>query len=221
MTHVRGTTEAATGHASVPSTDAEAVARAVRALRAGGVVLLPTDTVYGLAVVPGNPDALNRVYALKGRPEEQNLPVIVSGQAQATSLGVKWTPSAATLAARWWPGALTLALGFGDAPRPGWLAGRDEVAIRCADLAFLLEVTSECGPLLVTSANAHGAPTPASAADAASALAGEVDLVVDGGDLHGAPSTLVNLRREPPVIERVGRIAVAEIARVVGDCVTA
>jgi L-threonylcarbamoyladenylate synthase len=205
----------------VPSTGDASVARAVHALRRGGVVLLPTDTVYGLAVVPGNPDAMNRVYALKGRPEDKNLPVIVSGEDQVTALGVDWTASAAALAARWWPGALTLALGFCDAPRPGWLAGRDEVAVRCPDATFLLEVASVCGPLLVTSANAHGAPTPASAADAAADLDGRVDLVVDGGELHGAPSTLVNVRRTPPVVERVGRIAMPEIAEVVGDCVTA
>jgi len=109
------------------------------------------------------------------------------------------------------PGALTFVLGFGGGPVPSWLAGREEVAIRIPDDARLLAVLRRTGPLFVTSANIHGAATPESLGDALAQLDGAPDLAIDGGTLNTVPSTLLNCRRDPPVVEREGAIATADL----------
>jgi L-threonylcarbamoyladenylate synthase len=172
--------------------DEDALDAATAALRAGELVVLPTDTVYGLAALAGHAGAAQRIFGAKGRPDR---------------LGVEIPAAAAALAAQWWPGPLTMAFGFSaSAPRPPWLSGRDEVAVRIPQHPFLLALLRRSGPLLVTSANRHGAPTPSAAADAAAPLAAHVALVVDGGICAGAPSTLVNVRGPHPVVEREGAI---------------
>ena len=196
----------------VRADDDDALSATVAALRAGALVVVPTDTVYGLAALPGDDAAVQGVYRAKGRPEGMHLPVLAASLEQVRGLGVAFTEAAQTLARRWWPGPLTLAFGFdGGARRPGWLSGRTEVAVRIPDHDFLRAVLAEAGPLLVTSANPHGAPTPRRADDVAAALGGSVDLIVDGGPLAEVPSTLVRVSGAPPVVEREGAIARAEV----------
>jgi L-threonylcarbamoyladenylate synthase len=196
-------------------TDGATLDAAAHALQAGEAIVVPTDTVYGLAAVPHDPSAVDRIYAAKGRPEQLHLPVMASSIEQVRALGVEFGPEAAALAARWWPGPLTLALGLG-VRRPSWLEGRDEVAVRIPASDFLLQLIARTGVLLVTSANRHGSPTPPSSEEAADMLlAPHVTLLVDGGMLDTIPSTLVNLRTGSPVIERLGAIAADDIARVV------
>jgi len=154
---------------------------------------------------------VERVYAAKGRPAQLHLPVMAASLEQVQALGVEFGASARTLAARWWPGPLTMVLGF-DAPRPPWLAGRDEVAVRIPAFAFLLELITRTGVLVVTSANRHGTPTPTSSQEVADMLEPHVTMLVDGGALESTPSTLVNLRAGG-VIEREGAIAAEEIER--------
>jgi L-threonylcarbamoyladenylate synthase len=186
-------------------------------LHRGGVVVVPTDTVYGLAARPDDHEAVQRVYRAKGRPDGMHLPVLAASLDQVRALGVELTEAASALAQRWWPGPLTLAFRFaGGAPRPGWLAGRDEVAVRIPDHEFLRGVLRSTGVLLVTSANRHGAPTPRAAADVAASLGGAVELIVDGGLLNEVPSTLVNVREGQAIVEREGAIAVADIERALG-----
>lgn len=185
-------------------TDAAAIARR---LRDGGVAVLPTDTVYGLAASPLSEAAAARLFVLKQRPRTRNLPIMVATRAQIADLGAQLSPSAERLLASGLiPGALTLALGMDAASAPSWLQGRDEIAVRIPDHDLMLAVLREAGPLLVTSANAHGLATPESLADVLQQLHGAPDVAVDGGVLSGAPSTLVNCRASPPVIERVGAI---------------
>ncbi len=199
----------------VPADEAGARA-AAETLRQGGVVVVPTDTVYGLAARPGDADAVQAVYRAKGRPEGMPLPVLAASLDQVRALGVEMTDAASALAGRWWPGPLTLAFGFGPgsgAARPAWLAGRDEVAVRIPDHDFLRGLLRVTGPLLVTSANAHGAPTPRAAGDVAASLGRSVDLIVDGGELTEVPSTLVNVRGPGGAVEREGVITRDEIER--------
>ena len=193
--------------------DIHGSAAAAAVLRAGGVVVVPTDTVYGLAARPTDTDAVGAVYRIKGRPEGMPLPVLAASEEQVRALGVAFSDGARGLAARWWPGPLTLAFAFDpEAPRPSWLAGRDEVAVRVPDHDFLRGLLAETGVLVVTSANRHGAPTPRAPDDVASALGPDVGLVVDGGVLHEVPSTLVNVAGPEPVVEREGAIERAAIA---------
>jgi L-threonylcarbamoyladenylate synthase len=189
------------------------VEEVVAALRAGAVVLLPTDTVYGLAVHPETGDGpLARLFALKQRPLSRNLPIMVATAAQAADLGARVTAEAAALLDAFSPGALTVALGVTDPP--AWLAGRDEIAVRIPADDFLLAVLRAAGPLLVTSANLSGSPTPSTAAEALAQLDGEPDLVVDDGPRQTVPSTLVNCNLPAPVVERVGAIPTEDIEKV-------
>ena len=193
--------------------DADGACAAAEVLVAGGVAVLPTDTVYGLAARPGDADAVRAVFRAKDRPEGMHLPVLAASQSQVLGLGVAFTPAAEVLARRWWPGPLTLALGFADgAARPAWLVGREEVAVRIPDHDFLRGLLERTGVLVVSSANAHGAPTPRTAEDVAASLGAAVDLLVDGGRLRDVPSTLVNVSAREAVVEREGAISRAEVA---------
>ena len=192
--------------------DIHGSAAAAAVLRAGGVVVVPTDTVYGLAARPTDTDAVGAVYRIKGRPEGMPLPVLAASEEQVRALGVAFSDGARGLAARWWPGPLTLAFAFDpEVPRPSWLAGRDEVAVRVPDHDFLRGLLEATGVLLVTSANPHGVPTARVAGGVAASLGKSVDMIVDGGELTEVPSTLVNVFGGQAVVEREGVISRAEI----------
>jgi L-threonylcarbamoyladenylate synthase len=193
-------------------TDDDGAQAAAETLQRGGVVVVPTDTVYGLAARPDDPDAVQAIYRAKGRPGAMHLPVLAASLDQVRALGVNVTDAADALAVRWWPGPLTLAFGFeAGSARPDWLAGREEVAVRIPDHPFLRGLLRTTGVLLVTSANPHGAPTARVAGDVATSLGDSVDLIVDGGELTEVPSTLVNVRSKQAVVEREGAIPRAEI----------
>jgi L-threonylcarbamoyladenylate synthase len=195
-----------------------AIDMAATVLTGGGVIVVPTDTVYGLAARPEDPDAVQAVFRAKDRPEGMHLPVLAASIEQVAALGVNVTPAAAALARWWWPGPLTLALGFvADGTRPAWLAGREEVAVRIPDHPFLLALLRKTGVLVVTSANPHGAPTPRTASDVAASLGPSVDLIVDGGRLTEVPSTLVKVSADEPVVEREGAISRAEVASALAE----
>jgi L-threonylcarbamoyladenylate synthase len=194
---------------------ADAEGRRVTAewLLQGGVAVVPTDTVYGLAARPDQVDATHAIYRMKGRPEGMHLPVLAASVAQVRGLGVAFTPGAEALARRWWPGPLTMAFGFEpQVERPPWLEGRDEVAVRIPDHDFLRGLLEQTGVLVVTSANPHGSPTPRAAGDVVRALGSSVELVVDGGTLHDVPSTLVNVNGAEPSVEREGALPRRAIA---------
>ncbi len=193
---------------------AAALGAASDALAGGGLVVVPTDTVYGLAARPTDPEAVRAVYRAKGRPEGMHLPVLAADVDQVRALGVAYGPVAQVLAGRWWPGPLTLAFAFepGSA-RPEWLAGRDEVAVRIPDHEFLRSLLAKTGVLVVTSANPHGSPTPRRAQDVADGdLGPSVEVIIDGGSLTEVPSTLVNVSGPSAVVERKGAIPAEEIA---------
>jgi len=193
------------------------ISAVARCLRKGGVALLPTDTVYGLAVLPARQEAVERLYRMKSRPHDRSLPVMVADPRELARMGVVAGPQAAPLLApRFMPGPLTLVLGFGDGPRPLWLAGRTEVALRIPDNPWLRRLLRRCGPLCVTSANPHGLPTPETPAEILALLPEQPDIVVDDGPRRGAPSTLVNCLAAPPVVERAGPVPPDELAALLG-----
>ena len=188
------------------------VARAVECLLAGGVVLLPTDTVYGLAVHPERDDAITRLFAMKGRPRSVNLPIMISSRDDIPALGGVVNEAAGLLLeSKYVPGPLTLAVGVSAPDLVPWLRGRDEFAVRMPDDERLLAILRKTGPLLVTSANLHAEQVRESVPDILPTLASEPDLVIDDGNRDTVSSTLVNCRRLPPVIERVGAVPAEEI----------
>jgi len=190
----------------------------VECLENGGVVLLPTDTVYGLAVSPKFDKSIDRLFALKRRPRTVNLPIMVASDAELEPLGFEISESARRLLrSPLIPGSLTLAMGFSSDYRPHWLIRRDEAAIRIPNDDRLLAVLRRTGPLLVTSANAHSADTPDNIRDILAQLDGAPDLAVDGGTLRTTASTLVNCRIDPPVIERLGVVPESEVLRYLNE----
>jgi L-threonylcarbamoyladenylate synthase len=190
----------------------EEVARAAECLLAGGVVLLPTDTVYGLAVHPEQDEAITRLFAMKGRPCSVNLPVMISSRDDITALGGVLSRAAELLLeSKYVPGPLTLAVGVSAPDLAPWLRGRVEFAVRMPDDERLLAILRITGPLLVTSANLHSEQVRESVPEILSTLVSEPDLVINDGNRDTVPSTLVNCRLVPPMVERVGAVLEEEI----------
>lgn len=190
------------------------VEAAADVMRAGGVVLIPTDTVYGLICMPGRDDAIEAIFRMKDRPVNRHLPIIVADEAQARDeLPLQWNAAAAALARAYWPGALTLACGIRENDVP-WLRGRVEAGVRAPDFKLIQALSRRLGPLLMTSANRSGVATPHTVEGALQSLVFAPRLVIDGGTLSGAPSTLVNVNLPAPAVERVGVISEADIREV-------
>ncbi len=191
----------------------------VAALLVGGVVVLPTDTVYGLVAVARDHAATAALFALKGRPEGVPLAVLCASVEQALALV---DPSVGApveaVAARWWPGPLTLVLPRRDGVDLHLGEPAGTVGVRVPDHDLVRAVAARVGPIAATSANRHGAPVAETAA-AAAALGDRVALVVDGGTLEGRSSTVVDATAWPWVVLRAGPvdgdavIAVAAAAR--------
>lgn len=182
--------------------DPEVLDVLVAALRAGGAVVVPTETVYGLATLP---DHQARLLELKGRPGSVPIAVLVADADQAEqAAGRPLPPPARRLADVLWPGPLTLVVPT---------AAGSTLGVRCPDHDLLRGLAAEVGPIATTSANRHGEPTPPTAAEAAASLAGPVDVVVDGGRVVGRASTVVDVTGDEPVVRREGPIDHAEIVR--------
>ena len=195
----------------------EEVARAASCLLAGGVVLLPTDTVYGLAVHPERDDAITRLFAMKGRPRSVNLPIMISSRDDIRALGGVVNESVELLLeSKYVPGPLTMAVGVSPPDLAPWLLGRIEFAVRMPNDDRLLAIIRRTGPLLVTSANLHAEQVQESVPAILSTLAEEPDLIIDDGNRDTVPSTLVNCRLVPPVVERVGAVPAEEIEATLG-----
>lgn len=189
--------------------------RAAACLLAGGVVLLPTDTVYGLAVHPERDEAITRLFAMKGRPRSVNLPVMISSADDIVALGgIVSRAAELLLASKYVPGALTLAVAVQPDRHAPWLRGRPEFAVRIPNDERILAILSKTGPLLVTSANQHAMQVRESVPAIVATLASEPDLIIDDGNRDIVPSTLVNCAVSPAVIERVGAVAREDIEAV-------
>jgi len=180
---------------------------AASALFAGGVALLPTDTVYGLVAHPEQPLAASRIFRLKRRPDALRLQILARSQADLDHIGAVMPPAAeALLGNDTIKGGITFVMALDPARRPEWLQDRDEVGVRFPANIFIQRVISETGPLYATSANAHGKPPGETVSDILEDLDGVPDHVVDGGRLIGVNSTVVNFNANPPRIERWGAI---------------
>jgi len=193
---------------------APARAEAVALLRAGGIVAVPTDTVYGIAADMALPDAIERLFAAKGRPPERAVAVLLADASQAAALGVV-PAAAALLAERFWPGGLTLVLPVRpDARLPRVLSGgAPTIGVRVPDHPAPRALATALGPLPTTSANRSGEADARDAAEVLARLGDALALVLDGGPVRGGPaSTVVDCASGLPSILREGAIPGAEIA---------
>ena len=191
-------------------------AEAIQLLRAGRIVAVPTDTVYGIAADLALPDAIERLFAAKGRPPERAVALLLADAAQASVLGVVG-PAAHLLAERFWPGGLTLVLPARPSAElpPILAAGSPTVGVRVPDHPAPRALAAVLGPLPTTSANRSGEADARDAAEIADRLGDAIALILDGGPVRGGPaSTVVDCSGPLPVVRRAGAIPADEIAAV-------
>lgn len=182
-------------------------------LKTGGLVAVPTETVYGLAGNALDEAAVRRIYEVKGRPEVKPLSVMVPDEAAMERWCVDVPRAAHALARRFWPGPLTIVLRSGAAVPALTRAGGATVGLRCPDHALTLALLREAGlPLAAPSANPSGAPSPKTADEVLAYFDGQIDAVLDGGPCGiGRESTIVDLSAPPYRILRQGALAADEI----------
>ncbi|MGH3442567.1 MAG: L-threonylcarbamoyladenylate synthase [Nitriliruptorales bacterium] len=190
----------------------EAVARVAQALQSGELVVLPTDTVYGVAADAFQKAATRRIFAVKRRSRRFPLPVLVRSPKQLPGIVSELTEEAERLVAAYWPGPLTLVIPV--AAELSWDIGDNEgtVAVRMPLDDVTLEVIRAVGPLAVTSANRSGEPPAKTAATARAALGDDVAVYLDDGPRREQrPSTIVDLTRGEPLLIRDGDIPPDEV----------
>jgi L-threonylcarbamoyladenylate synthase len=193
-----------------------AIAQAVDVIRAGGLIAYPTDTVYGLGSNALNPQAVRKIFAVKRRPQDQPLPVAVSGRRMAANVAYV-DERTARLIDQFWPGALTLVLPKKPSLPPVVTGGHAGVGVRAPNHPVplaLLASTQE--PLIGTSANKHGSPPCVDAQGVLNQFDGEVDLIIDGGTCNATVSTVLDLTREPPLLLRQGSVTRIRIEDALG-----
>ncbi|MGD0391906.1 MAG: L-threonylcarbamoyladenylate synthase [Acidimicrobiales bacterium] len=194
------------------------LAVAAEALASGSVVAVPTDTVYGLAVVPSVPGTVERLFSLKGRPKDVAIPVLVATWHDVGEVAGQLEGDAELLAVRYWPGPLTLVVPRADGysvDLGGPAEARRTVGLRWPDHPVVGRLCRELGPLAVTSANLHGSPPASTAGEVAAAFSGldGLGVVLDGGRCDGRPSTVVECRGPATRCLREGTILWDEIVK--------
>jgi L-threonylcarbamoyladenylate synthase len=200
----------------LPVSSPDALTRALEILRGGGLVAFPTDTVYGVGALAFDAAAVESIYAVKDRPNEKAIPVLLGSADDLTKVAAEVPPMALTLAARFWPGPLTLVV-----PKhpslPEAVSVTATVGVRVPDHAAARRLLQAAGPMAVTSANRSGQPSPSSASEVLAQLGGRIALILDGGKTPGGvPSTVVDCVGAEPKILREGPVTQAEIRRSLG-----
>ena len=197
----------------------DALQEAAKWIRNGGLVALPTDTLYGLAADPFRADGVARVFAVKGRAAERTLPLIAADADQVVARLGPLSPLAERLAAKFWPGALTLLI-----PAPVTLArnltggtGRVGIRVPAHDIARAICRAAD-RPITATSANRSGQPATADPGEIERTLGEDVDLLIDTGPTRGgAPSTIVDVTGPAPRLVRAGAVSWDDIQAWLGE----
>ncbi len=195
---------------------AEGVAKAATGVRAGALVVLPTDTLYGVGADAFTPAAVQALLAAKGRGQDMPPPVLVASPETVDGLATDIPDYARALIAQFWPGALTVVLKA--QPSLMWDLGETggTVALRMPNDEIALALLAEVGPMAVSSANRTGYPASRTVVEAASQLGAAVEFYLDGGPVTGGlASTIVDCTRAEPVVLRQGAISTEDILAVV------
>ena len=194
------------------------IAEAAAVLRRGGLLGIPTETVYGLGANGLDPAAVRKIFEAKGRPQDNPLILHVSGAQWIPRYCVDVPPLAYELARRFWPGPLTMILKRAACVPDVTTAGLDTVGVRCPNHPVALAVIREAGvPVAAPSANISGRPSCTSAQDVLEDMDGRIDGVVDGGTCTvGVESTIVDMTCKPPRLLRPGGLSLEELEGVLG-----
>ena len=202
-----------------PALFSAAVKRAAELLRAGEVVALPTETVYGLAANALDEKAVAKIFQIKGRPANNPIIVHVAGNEMAKLCVENFSPLAEKLSKAFWPGPLTLVLPRAKKIPSNVTAGGETVGVRWPSHPFIQAVIRECGfPLAAPSANLSNQISPTNAEHVRVQLGGKIPLIVDGGQSQvGIESTVLDLTVSPPQILRPGMIHIESLAAVCGE----
>lgn len=203
-------------HVNQDNPSPEALDAAVEVLKSGGVIVSPTDSVYGLvcAATPGNP-AHRSIFAIKQRPRAQTLPLFVADPEDLPRYAAGVPAWAHALVRAYWPGALTLVVTATAALPAEYLAPTGTVALRCPNSELVRELARRVGPLAQTSANTHGKPSATTGVSVDSHIVDAVDLTLDGGPAPIAiASTIVDCTGPTPRILREGAITERDIKRI-------
>jgi len=180
---------------SFPGADLRACYASVRqVLHAGGVVAIPTETYYGLGVNPFDAAAVDRLIAIKGRPDGKPILVVIGERVQLDGLVERIPPAAQVLMDAYWPGPLTIVFPANTRLPENLTAGTGTVGVRLTSFDPLADLLQQVGPLTGTSANRSGAPAVCTAADVNQSLGNDVTLILDAGKTPGgSPSSIVSV----------------------------
>ena len=194
--------------------EAEVCVKAVQCLKSGGIVAIPTDTVYGLGADPFNASAVQRLYTLKGRPDGKPIPLVLSSVDDVHRVAQNLPDYFFHLTDRFWPGGLTIIVEAKDL-LPVLTAGGHTVGVRIPNNPLLLNILQAFGgPAAITSANLSGEPPATSPQEIGAELASRIDVIVDGGKTPGPiPSTVYDISVSPPLIRRHGVISEETLAK--------
>lgn len=209
--------------AEPPAATEEALDRAARLLADGGLVAIPTETVYGLAADALDAEAIDRIYAAKGRPASNPLIVHVADAAMARRLAGAWPEAAERIAMAHWPGPVTVVVPRGPGIPDAVTAGGSTVALRCPAQPAVRRLIAKLGrPLAAPSANRSTRLSPTTAGHVLDGLGRKVDLILDGGPcLCGIESTVVDCTGNPPRILRPGPVGPEALAAATGGQIAA
>ncbi len=201
---------------------AAVIQKAAALLRGGELVAFPTETVYGLGAYAYDAKAVERIFAVKGRPGNNPLIVHVSDLDMAKKLAAHWTDIAQKLSKAFWPGPLSIVVKAAPDIPSVVTAGLDSIAIRMPGHDVALDLIALVGPVAAPSANASGRPSPVNAMHVYDDLNGKIPLILDGGDCEiGVESTVVDSTGPVPVVLRPGGVTCEMIRAVCGDCTMA
>ncbi|MBO5746695.1 MAG: threonylcarbamoyl-AMP synthase [Clostridia bacterium] len=201
--------------------DSEALLRAAEIIKNGGLVAMPTETVYGLAANTFNEKAIGDIFKAKGRPQDNPLIVHVSDIGMAKELVSEFPEKAEELAEKFWPGPFTMILPKADCIPSSVSAGLETVAIRMPSNEVARQLIAVSGlPLAAPSANISGSPSPTTAEDVLFDMDGKIDAVIMSGRCDvGVESTVVTLATDPPRLLRPGGVTLEQLRDVLPDIV--
>ena len=187
---------------------------AIDCLQSGGIIAIPTDTVYGLGADPFNAVAVQKLYTLKGRPEEKPIPLVLGTVEDVEKVAQNLPGFFFHLTDKFWPGGLTIIVQSKNL-LPQLTAGGTTVGLRIPNQPLLLEILQQFGgPLAITSANLSGQPAATSPQEFSAELSLKIDFIVDDGQTPGpVPSTVYDISVSPPQVHREGVISSETLAK--------